>query len=95
MKRGKLLCLSLAMILLLTACGGGTPAESAQPSASPAPSETETAQPMAFVLPCYPSGGFHPITGTNRTNLTLSPLLYRGLFSVDRQFRAQGELCES
>ena len=35
---------------------------------------------MGFVLPCYPSAGFHPITGANRTNLTLCGLLYEGLF---------------
>lgn len=28
-------------------------------------------------------------------NLTLAPLIYRGLFSVDREFQAQNDLCES
>lgn len=95
MKRGTLPSLLLALALLLTACGGAQQAESAPPSASPAPEAEETAVPMAFVLPCYPSGGFHPITGTNRTNLTLAPLLYRGLFFIDAQFQPQGELCQS
>lgn len=48
---------------------------------------------MSFALPCYPAGGFHPITGTNQLNLTLAPLLYRGLFSVNRNFQAEQELC--
>lgn len=95
MKRGTLPCLTLALTLLLTACGDGTSAESMPPSAFPTPDAAETVQPMAFVLPYYPSGGFHPITGTNHTNLTLAPLLYQSLFSVDSKFQAQGGLCES
>jgi len=63
------------------------PAVSAAPAAKP--------ERVGFALPCYPGAGFHPITGTNRLNLTLAPLIYRGLFSVGRDFQAENDLCES
>lgn len=94
MNFGKPSCLALALALLLTSCGSRT-VETPNVTSTPAAAQVQTAQPLDFVLPCYPGGGFHPITGTNRTNLTLAPLLYRGLFFVDRQFQAQGDLCES
>ena len=84
---------ALCLALLLSACGGPgepIPTQSPRPTAIP-----EEKAGMDFVLPCYPAGGFHPITGTNRLNLTLAPLLYRGLFSVDRSFQAEEELCAS
>ncbi len=85
---------ALSLVLLLSACGG--PEERPAPTLTPRPtaSTVEEAE-VGFVLPCYPPGGFHPITGTNRLNLTLAPLLYRGLFSVDRNFEAREELCAS
>lgn len=92
-KRG-LLAGALCLALLLSACGGpeGEPPAAQTPRPTAAPEETAE---VSFVLPCYPPGGFHPITGTNRLNLTLAPLLYRGLFSVDRNFQAEQELCDS
>ena len=48
---------------------------------------------MAFVLPCYPGAGFHPITGGNRTNLTMAGLLYEGLFAVTPAFEVEPVLC--
>lgn len=86
---------TLALALLLSACGAPKgepiPAQPTTPAAVSKEEKTET----GFALPCYPENGFHPITGTNRLNLTLAPLLYRGLFSVDRNFQAQKELCAS
>ena len=86
---------TLALALLLSACGAPKgkpiPAQSTTPAAVSKEEKTET----GFALPCHPEDGFHPITGTNRLNLTLAPLLYRGLFSVDRNFQAQKELCAS
>lgn len=93
-KRG-LLAGALCLALLLSACGGPE-GEAPTPTQTPRPTVTPKEEPeLSFVLPCYPPGGFHPITGTNRLNLTLAPLLYRGLFSVDRNFQAKEELCAS
>ena len=79
MGKGRLAALLLAAALM-AAAGGCTqpsdplavtpPAVSAAPTPSP-----ETAEPMDFVLPCYPQSGFHPISGANRTNLTLAGLM--------------------
>ncbi len=90
--RRKILALSLAVAAALGGCSApveATPTPAVTPSAAPA----ATAKSPGFALPCYPAGGFHPITGTNRLNLTLAPLLYRGLFRLDEQFKAVGELC--
>ena len=93
MRRKKWAWTALALALALSACRGPAPAEE-----TPAPSPTATApaaeaEGLDFVLPCYPGGGFHPITGGNRTNLTLSPLMYRGLFALDRTFQPRNDLC--
>lgn len=94
---GRPAALALALTLLLTACGGGAGEETAAPTATPTPTPTPTQQVglRTFSLPYSPSGGLHPITGTNRVNLTLAPLLYEGLFAVDRSFEPQKVLCES
>lgn len=49
---------------------------------------------MEFVLPYYEGAGFHPITGANRTNLALAPLIYEGLYELDERFTPQPLLCE-
>ncbi|MDE6107674.1 MAG: peptide ABC transporter substrate-binding protein, partial [Oscillospiraceae bacterium] len=60
------------------------------PTVTPIP----VAAPVEFVLPCDPTGSFHPITGNSKVNLALAPLLYRGLFALDRDFQAQNDLCK-
>ena len=63
----------------------------------PVPTAVVTPAPatVEFVLPCDPTGSFHPITSSSKVNLTLAPLLYRGLFALDRNFQAEPDLCES
>lgn len=96
-QRKRLLALILAWTVALSGCtapAGETetsPAPTIRPTATPAP----VAEGVGFALPCSPSAGFHPITGANRLNLTLAPLLYRGLFALDRRFQVQNDLCES
>lgn len=90
--------MALALAGLLTLSGCDRLAPRVTPSPEPVATPTPTAPPaeeLEFALPCYPGGGFHPITGTNRLNLTLAPLLYRGLFALDRNFTPQKDLCEA
>lgn len=86
--------LALSLLLTLPACRQAEAQET--PEATPTPVWTEPVGERAgFVLPYSAAGGFHPITGSNRINLTLAPLLYEGLFAVDNTFTAQLELCSS
>lgn len=93
-KGGRIRALWLALVLLmLCACGGP---DSPELTPSPEPTVTPTTvEPEAFTLPCYPDSGFHPITGTNRTNLALGGLVYEGLYEVDPSFEAQPVLAVS
>ena len=94
MKKLRLAALALALCCALSACATKPAAPSASPTPAPAtPAPTE--EKLAFVLPCYPTGGFHPITGTDQTNLTLAPLLYQSLFTLDNSFQPQPLLCAS
>ena len=93
---GKRICclgLTLAALLSLPSCRRAEPEETPEPTHALVLTEEE--EQRGFVLPCYPAGGFHPITGTNRLNLTLAPLMYRGLFALDQTFTPQNDLCES
>lgn len=94
-KRSLKLILTLALLVQLAACGGEPETVTPGPTPTPAPTPAADMKELDFVLPCYPAGGFHPITGSNRLNLTLAPLLYRGLFSLNREFIPQNDLCES
>ena len=100
----RLSALALACILLLAACG--TPAEgSASASSSGASSSSasasvqtqpeETAASAPFTLAACPAYSFHPVLAENSVNLTLAPLMYEGLFTLDSDFRAQPVLCQS
>ena len=88
----KILALSLAGALALGGCAAPAPLPPAS-MATPVPTAPVEERKTDFALPCYPAVGFHPITGTNRLNLTLSPLLYRGLFRLNGRFEPEGELC--
>lgn len=94
-KRKKNLRLLAAVLLLstvLSACGEEEPAPTSTPAQTPVPTATATAQPKEFALPCYPEAGFHPIQGTNRTNLALGGLVYDGLYELDQTFTPQPAL---
>ena len=96
MKRCRLTALFFALLLSLSACGGGnSPAVS---GSSPGDVSQETVQPpkvLPFTLAFYPEYSLHPTLAGNRTNLTLTPLLYESLFTVDTSFQAQPLLCGS
>ena len=90
--RRKALALSLAGAVALGGCAA-PPAVTPTPASTPLPTLAAVEKRQSFALPCYPTGGFHPINGANRLNLTLSPLLYRGLFYLDEEFQPVKELC--
>ena len=96
----KLLAVLLAALLLpLSACGGAPPASVSSPSpvSSTDSSQEEVPPPRAapLTLAVYPEFSLHPVLAGNRVNLTLAPLLYEGLFTVDDSFQAQPLLCQS
>ena len=84
----KWLIFAAALCLLLSGCG---------PTVQPEPTPTPTAAPQPeaaeFALAWYPGASLHPITGDNRTNLTLGGLLYEGLYELDGQFQPEPCLC--
>lgn len=95
MKKRRMMGFSLALAITLTLPGCAQPVPEVSATPEPVASLAPVEEEKGFVLPCYPAAGFHPITGSNRLNLTLAPLLYRGLFAVDGSFEAQKDLCES
>ena len=98
MKRCRITALFLALLLTLAACGGETIPDSSGSTSSPGDaSQGEVQGPTAvpFTLAVYPEFTLHPTLAGNRANLTLAPLLYEGLFAVDRAFQAQPVLCQS
>jgi len=70
------------------------PAPTAAPTAAQASPPPQAAAPV-FALPYCAQEGIHPITGRNRVNLALAPLLYKGLFSLDASFTPCQDLCAS
>ena len=85
----------LSALLLALALAGCAPAAADDPD--PAPSPTGTVQParVPFSLPWYPGASLHPVESANRTNLTLMPLLYEGLFRLDPAFQPESVLCRN
>lgn len=86
----------LALALLLTGCKGEpqpTSTPTPEPTPTPAPTATPEPRTLPFTLPFNAAGSFHPITGADRANLTLAPLLYRGLFALDGSFTPRNDLC--
>lgn len=84
----------LSLVLSLSACGQtASPPVSSSP-AEPAPQEHYApTQPLSLAV--YADRSFHPILTDNRVNLTLSPLLYEGLFQLDPSFTPQKQLCSA
>jgi peptide/nickel transport system substrate-binding protein len=87
--------LALMLALALTGCEDAAPVSPTEPAptVSATPTPTETAGTAGFVLPCYRGESFHPLTGSNRTNLNLAPLVYEGLFELDGTFTPKAVLC--
>ncbi len=90
-RRGYRILPALAVLLAVLAGCGEKPAPIVEPTPTPAPSAAPA--PSEFALVCYPDSSFHPLTGDNRTNLSLGGLLYEGLFALDSHFQPQPVLC--
>lgn len=96
MKKLLAFLLSAALLLSVSACGGEeAPSVSSDGSSSANVSREEVPAPETrpFTLAFYPEYSLHPTLAGNRANLTLAPLLYESLFTVDASFQAQPLLC--
>ena len=86
--------LAAALLLSLSGCGGQASSSASSSSEDSSQGEEETPVTTPFTLPVFPDFSLHPTLGANRANLTLSPLLYEGLFLVDETYQAVPVLCE-
>ena len=93
----RLSALFLALLLILTGCGTQMPDASGSSAGSASGDVSQEPAPAAvpFTLAVYPEFSLHPTLAANRANLTLSPLLYESLFTVDAAFQAQPVLCQN
>lgn len=90
--------LLLVLALLLAGCGNtgeGSSSSSGSQSSSSSSSSQEEKNTQPFTLAAYPAYSFHPALSTSQANLTLAPLLYESLFTVDSTFTATPQLCQS
>lgn len=93
--------LSAALLVSLAGCyrlPDGPPETQSHPPAQSTPQtdpQTELQTAGTLTLAWYPQRTLHPVLGDDRVNLTLSPLLYEGLFELDTRFTPQNVLCDS
>lgn len=94
-KRPLLNCiLAFSLALTLSACGQAAPPPPSSSSTVADGSDIPSpAQPLSLAV--YADRSFHPILTDNRVNLTLTPLLYEGLFQLDTAFTPQKQLCSA
>ena len=90
--------LALGLVCTLAGCANQSAPAISLPDESSA-STSQPAQPevtaIPFTLAYYPNYSVHPALAENRANLTLAPLLYESLFTLDSSFRATPQLCTS
>lgn len=97
----RLSILLLALVLLLAGCGntgeGSSSSSGSQSSSSSSSSSQEepAKNTQPFTLAAYPAYSFHPALSTSQANLTLAPLMYESLFTLDSSFEATPQLCQS
>ena len=99
MRRFRILLLVLAL-LLLAGCGNtGDVSSSSGSQSSSSDSSSSQEEPVKntqpFTLAAYPAYSFHPALSTSQANLTLAPLMYESLFTLDSRFEATPQLCQS
>lgn len=97
-KRLLSLLLAAGMLLSVTACSSQStpsldvfaPTGSSQAGSS---LPLTSSDPLELTLAAYAEQSFHPTLSSSRTNLTLAPLMYEGLFELDDCFSPQPVLC--
>lgn len=94
MKRRTVCLLSVFCLLLamLAGCGNGKDTPSPSPTEESTPPQEQSGQ---LTLPVDSRESMHPALSQNKSNLTLAPLLYEGLFELDESFTPQMVLCRS
>ncbi len=104
MKRILCLILCAAALLCLCACGSDPSAYTPTGNAlshddptTPAVTLPITGQPQRqdITMAYYPNKSFNPLTSSDYTNRALIPLIYQGLFTVDRDYEPKPILCKS
>ena len=98
----KIIALLLALILLLTGCGGGKEAYvptgdglSYGEGEDPVNPQDKDKPVQELTLVYYPNQSLNPIKCTDYTNRTLFTLIYQSLFAVDRDYNVEPILCQS
>lgn len=85
--------LLLALLLALSGCQPGPDAVSSAPPETTAPTDAAPVRSQ-FALAWDPNGTLDPIQAGS-TNLTLSTLVFQGLFALDQSFAPTPVLCQS
>lgn len=86
--------LSVVLSLSLTACYRlPSPPDPSSSAAVPDQSGPDRPESRPLTLAAYTDRSFHPLLTDDRINLTLTPLLYQGLFELDTSFTPRGVLC--
>ena len=99
----RILCLILCLLLVLGLFAGCREDEGPYIPTGDAlddGSGTQNTQPanptdQQLTLACYFDRSLNPYTATDLTNRTLLPLLYQGLFSIDRNYQPVPILCDT
>lgn len=99
MRRFRILLLVLALLLLARCGNTGDVSSSSGSQSSSSDSSSSQEEPVKntqpFTLAAYPAYSFHPALSTSQANLTLAPLMYESLFTLDSHFEATPQLCQS
>lgn len=104
MKQFICLILCLAALLCMTACSNDPgvyipTGDALDPDDSTTPAVTlpfiEQPQRQDITMAYYPGKSFNPLISSDYTNRTLIPLIYQGLFTVDRDYNPKPILCRS
>ena len=94
----RVISLILCVFLLLSAFAGcdGKGASKKPTGSSQGEGLTAPADPAQqdLTLTYYPNKSMNPLSATDYTNRALFPLLYQGLFSVDRNYKVEPVLCK-
>lgn len=83
------------VLLLLTGCVSPDTTLSSDEEASSTTGDGEISESRGFSLVYNPEKSLNPYTCADYTNKMLFSLLYQGLFSVDSEYNAEPQLCES